>query len=71
MRFKWLTLVLIIVGAVLLIFSSGIEPRADGKQTIGFKIAGIILLMFGIYRASKVKPEQNQEIDENQDRGQG
>jgi len=71
MRFKWLTLVLIIVGAVLLIFFSGIEPRAVGKQTIGFKIAGIILLMFGIYRASKVKPEQNQEIDENQDRGQG
>ena len=78
MRFKWLTLVLIIVGASLLIFSSGIEPKANGTQTIGFKIVGLIMLMFGVYRASRVKPEKFEETeeiqeieekDENQNRG--
>ncbi|HLS30203.1 MAG TPA: hypothetical protein VK021_05055 [Flavobacteriaceae bacterium] len=67
MKFKYLTVVLIVVGAILLIFSSGIEPAADGRQTIWFKIVGLILLMAGIYRASRVKPEQNNEIDEDQE----
>lgn len=67
MKFKWLTIVLILVGAILLIFSSGIEPAANGPQTIWFKIGGLVLLMAGIYRASRVKPEQNNEIDENQE----
>ncbi len=81
MRFKWLTLVLIILGASLLIFSSGIEPKASGTQTIGFKISGLILLMIGVYRASRrVDPKINEktealkeieEKDENQDRRQG
>lgn len=67
MKFKWLTVVLIIVGAGLLIFSSGIEPAANGPKTIWFKIAGLIMLMAGIYRASRVKPAQNDEINEDQE----
>lgn len=55
---KWLVPVLIGTGAVLLIFSSAIEPKSNGEQTLWFKIVGLILIMVGIYNASQVKPEQ-------------
>lgn len=63
MKYKWLTPTLIGIGAILLIFSSGIEPKADGRQTIAFKIAGLILLMIGIYRASRVKPSEENDFE--------
>lgn len=69
MRKKWLTIVLLAVGAGLIIFASGIEPKAYGEKTVGFKIAGLIMLMYGIYRASRVKPEVFSEevIEENEE----
>lgn len=66
MKAKHLTLLLLVIGAGLIIFSSGIEPKAYGEKTIGFKIAGLILLMYGIYRASRVKPDVIED-EENED----
>lgn len=62
---KWMIPIFIGAGAVLLIFSSVIEPKSNGEHTLWFKIAGLILIMIGIYKASQVKPEQ-QTDDDNQ-----
>lgn len=47
------TIVLIVIGALLLIFSSGVDSAAVGVETTWFKIPGLIFLMWGLYRASR------------------
>lgn len=50
---NWVTPVLIVIGAVLLFGASGIDEKGN-SLALGIKILGLIFIMGGIYRASKV-----------------
>ncbi len=65
MKLKWLTVVLIIVGAVLLIIATGISAEVTKATKTGFQIAGIIFLMAGIYRASQRSGGPKEKEDED------
>lgn len=69
MKSNWLTFVLILIGGILLLFASAMNEPLNSSRTLWFKIAGIIILMTGVYRAYKgsAKNESNPENDE--DRG--
>jgi len=66
MKLKALNIPLIILGAVLLIFSSALAKEIQSDEVIWFKITGLILLMVGIYRISRFTPEKTE--DEHQER---
>lgn len=53
MKYKWLTPVLIFVGGIVLIYAFRIDPNLNSKETVWLKVAGIVILMMGMYRASK------------------
>lgn len=50
---NWITPVLILIGAVLLFGASGIVEGGN-SLALALKILGLIFIMGGIYRASKV-----------------
>lgn len=70
MRGKWWILVLIVLGAVILILASGLGSYIPERKITGFKIAGLLMLMFGLYKVSrpnkstsKTKKEQYHDKD--------
>lgn len=81
MNKKWLTPLLLVIGAILLITASALNHTdLSPKKNVWIKISGLIILMFGLYHASKraqskkqdqVEQEQIEieEQDEDQDRG--
>lgn len=66
MKGNWLTLALVVVGAVLVLFSFGADEPLNSPDTVWFKIVGIVLLMIGLYRASRIsaKSAEKQEEDD-------
>lgn len=68
MQRKWITSVFIFIGAILLIVSSGIESSASEVYTVWFKIAGLIILMTGLYRAAKNKSNSKENIENDENR---
>lgn len=73
MKKKWITPILIFGGALVLLFAAGISEKLPPQDTVWFKIIGIILLMMGMYRASKrtdsPQEEDDTHADENENRG--
>ena len=53
---KYINYILIVLGAVVAIYS-----KAEEEQNQYILIAGIIILMAGIYRISKTIPSKNSE----------
>ncbi|MBD0831779.1 hypothetical protein [Aestuariibaculum sediminum] len=57
---KYLNYILIMIGAVIAIYS-----KAGANQNQYILIAGIIILMFGVYRISKTIPSKYSETDDD------
>lgn len=66
---KWITPALIIVGAILLFGASRIDSGLTTSSTIWFKIAGLLAIFLGIYRATKVVKTYSE--NENNDDTEG
>lgn len=68
MRSKWLIPILIFVGAVLLLLSSTLNHSSvSEKANVWLKIAGLIILMIGLYKASKrstIPHKENKDDEE-------
>ncbi len=56
---KYFNYILIVLGAIVALYA-----KAGSEQNQYILIAGIVLLMLGIYRISRNIPSKNQEDDE-------
>jgi putative Mn2+ efflux pump MntP len=58
---RLINVLLIILGAIVAVYA-----KAGAEQNVYILIAGIVLLMLGVYRISRNIPSKNdQEMDEN------
>ena len=58
---RLINVILIILGAIVAVYA-----KAGAEQNVYILIAGIVLLMLGVYRISRNIPSKNdQEMDEN------
>uniref|UniRef100_UPI00404920FB hypothetical protein n=1 Tax=Gelidibacter sp. TaxID=2018083 RepID=UPI00404920FB len=58
---RFISVLLIVFGAIVAVYA-----KAGAEQNVYILIAGIVLLMFGVYRISKNIPSKNdQETNEN------
>ncbi len=65
---NWITPVLIVIGAVLLFGASSIDEGGNSLG-LGLKILGLIFIMGGIYRASKVVRSYSEKDDDHDTEG--
>lgn len=66
---KWVTPVLIIVGAILLFGASSLDSGKTDSFRVGFKIAGLLIIFWGIYRATKVVRSHTENFDDDDTEG--
>ncbi len=66
---KWITPILIVVGAVLLFGASGLDAGKTNSFTVGFKIIGLLAIFLGIYRATKVVRSHTGKLDSDDKEG--
>lgn len=69
MNAKWITPTVLFIGAVILIFASVADSKVGEENVLWLKIGGLIILMTGIYRASRRTDSSEQHEQDHDDRG--
>jgi len=68
MHAKWITPTILFIGAVILIFASVADSKVGEENVLWLKIGGLIVLMVGIYRASRCTDAPEQQDQDHDDR---